>query len=384
MEQPRDTHEMDALLLEQDTRAIAVGMIARMRAFTQRWQESRDNRTSPAASLTATRWMLDAIGGRAIVIPGANEGPAQKRIPRYLLTLESPLGWQSLRMMETNEALYAKIHLRLDALEEQVGLYPARMDTAPWGDLIDDSEIFEQAGGLLEHAINTRIALEFGTAKERSIPVGFSPVSARALVAVLRNRTHDEWSEATAFDDFWECSREEYEKAAPDDLAGALAAWGMWTNAETIGYVLDWKPTIRISGEGNRIDINIRSIGHRVLANAAIIPDDQSVERIHWDDHSVVLTGHRLPETLRTAMPRMAGRRLEALMDHWLLRGSETMIERAHEGGSGFGGRREIGCDLRPGPGPVLSVAVPAESERRTGLLRHPDALRLVKDRSSS
>ena len=209
---PKDTHEMDAMLLDKESRAIAVGMIARMRAFTQRWQDIRDNRMSPATALTTTKWMLDAIGGRIIVIPGANDGPVEKRIPRYLFTLDSALGWQSFQMLETNEALYAKIHLRLEALEKQIAHYPDRMDTTPWGDNIDDSEILEQARGLLEHAVNTRIMLASRLESDRSIPVGFSPVSARALTAVLMNRTHEEWTGAEKFDDFWFCSTKCWEQ----------------------------------------------------------------------------------------------------------------------------------------------------------------------------
>lgn len=384
---------MDAMLLDKESRAIAVGMIARMRAFTQRWQDIRDNRMSPATALTTTKWMLDAIGGRIIVIPGANDGPVEKRIPRYLFTLDSALGWQSFQMLETNEALYAKIHLRLEALEKQIAHYPDRMDTTPWGDNIDDSEILEQARGLLEHAVNTRIMLASRLESDRSIPVGFSPVSARALTAVLMNRTHEEWTGAEKFDDFWFCSTKEYREADPADLQHALAKWHLenilpkWPELaenDALEYILDWKPTITITGENGRVDLTIRSIGHMVLANATIIPDGESVAMIEWDDLSVTLTGDRFPETVRAAMPQMPGRELDDLIGHWLFKGSGAMIERHDDRGSGFSGRKENSFGIKPGPGPVLTYPVPTRSERRVSLLRHPDALRLMKDHSSS
>ena len=129
MNPPRDTHEMEAMLFQSETRAIANGMIARMQAFVARWRDQRENHETPATALRRVRWMLKAIGAKVTVIPGANHGDAKERIARYLITFDSPLGCQSLQILETNEALYAKLENQLERMKAFITAFPERLLT---------------------------------------------------------------------------------------------------------------------------------------------------------------------------------------------------------------------------------------------------------------
>lgn len=372
---PCDTHQLDTMKLSPGTREIACGIIARLRAFVRRWQESRDTSETPGNALSRTKWMLDAIGARIHVIPGLNKGSTQERQPRYLISFVSPLGWQSFNIMETNEALYAKLFRRLDMIERQVRVHPATADTADHEDYIDVSQVRDQTEGLLEHAMNMRLALRSQNLEDCRVPIGFTPVAARALAAVLKHRTLDDWKTSDRRDEFWICSGEEYSATRAQDIRDVLPSWTDRTQIEILAEILDWRPSVKVTKGDSQIQVHITSIGHSVRAAAASIAEDEVAGKIRYDDRSITFEGHALPES---TMMSMKGKRLDDMLDHWLTRGSGAVIgDTLDQDWTVPSGARENTFALVPGPGPVLHLPLLGEEGTTLARLRHPGRLRL-------
>jgi len=374
---PCDTHQLDAMKLAPETREMACGIIARLRAFVRRWQDSRDAHGSPARALSRTKWMLDAIGARIHVIPGLNMGSTQERQPRYLISFVSPLGWQSFNIMETNEALYAKLFRRLDMMERQVRVHPATADMEDHQHFIDVSQVRDQTEGLLEHATNMRLALRSESIEDCRIPLGFTPVAARALAAVMKHRTLEDWRTSDRREEFWRCSGEEYSATGAHDIHDILPSWTDRTQIEILAEILDWRPSVKVTTGKNQITVHITSIGHRVRASAPSIAEDDAAGKIQYDDHWITLTGHALPES---AIMSMTGKRLDDIIDHWLTRGSGALIGDLLDQDRNIpSGTRQDALVLVPGPGPVLHLPLQGSEGTSLPRLRHPGRLRLLQ-----
>lgn len=385
MNPPRDTHEMEAMLFQSETRAIANGMIARMQAFVARWRDQRENHETPATALRRVRWMLKAIGAKVTVIPGANHGDAKERIARYLITFDSPLGWQSLQILETNEALYAKLENQLERMKAFITAFPERPPHSGMDHDDDPAETAIRSCGLLEHALNMRFALEGRPGEECRIPVGFTPLASRALAAVMLNRTSKEWEQAANHDDFWRCTPEEYAEARAEDIDSAIARMAEMRGLRperALAHALDWKPTITISGGNDRgIKVNIISSGHRVWATAPNIVKNETTGVVSYYDDSMQLTNHDLPESM---LAGLQGKRLDDVFEHWLTKGAEAVIMERNDDLPKLAIRKEASYTIKPGPGPVIMLPADPEREQETSALRHPISLRTRKDNGPS
>ena len=380
MNPPRDTHEMEAMLFEPETRAIANGMIARMQAFVAKWRDQRESHETPAAALRRVRWMLKAIGAKVPVIPGANHGDARERIARYLITFDSPLGWQSLQILETNESLYAKLGNQLDRMEAFIIAFPEHPPHSGMDHDDDPSETAVRSCGLLEHALTMRFALEGRPGEECRIPVGFTPLASRALAAVMLNRTSDEWDQAANHDDFWRCTPEEYAEVRAEDIDSAIERMAKMRGlgqAKMLSHALDWKPAITISdGNDPGLKVNIISNGHRVWATAPDIVDNETTGTVSYYDDSIQLTNHDLPESM---LAGLQGKSLDDVFEHWLTKGARAVIMERNDDLPKLTIRKEASYSIKPGPGPVFMLPADPEREQETSALRHPESLRTRK-----
>ena len=379
-ELPHDTWSLEAELLGEENRQDAIAILQRLRAFVSRWRDTRENHETPEIALARAKDLLHVIGAKMTVIRGANSGSARERIARYLLTLQSPLGWQNTVILETNESLYAKLGLRLDMLEEIVRSYPIEPRLEKYEDFLDTADVMLQARGILYHAFQMRIAISTRKNGTCLVPVALTPIASRALSAVMANRTIEDWNNADSHESFWTCRSEEYQKAG--DIRQSLGSFSSMigkSSAQTLGDILDWNVGVQIRDDEEKGRVYLISRGHEIRVTIPGWIDNEVMGRGTYDDLSVSISDYQMPAS---TIPAMAGKALDDIVAHWMTKGSGAMIEGIAE--EKLFTSNALVMKLRPGSGPVLYLESDRAKSRHIALLCAPANLRVIEPRVSS
>lgn len=384
MKQVGNTQELNEELLQDHNRQQAIQIVQRLRAFKKKWFEDPARKHGRHVEAKRAARLLDAIGGKLIIIPAANDLSAKTKSYTYLITLSSALNWQNLQLFETSEAFFAKLDMHFDMLEDAVKSYPDPPCVEKYEDYIDTSDVDQKAKGLLCHAWQLGIAIKTRSQGKCLVPLAFSPLAAKSLAAVIANKTREDWVKAESYSAFWTCTTEQYRAAKAGDLESLMERLGEITGndnpAEVLGAILDWNTSVTVfqdDKEKAKINLACRQNGIQ-----AAIPNwftNETLGEVSYGDDAIEIIRHNLPDgTIFSAKEKM----LEKFISHWLTDGLGAKIISTKKDEKSF--FQSVRLDLKQGPGPVIYYVSRDDKRNDVNKLKPIKSLRNMEKRGPS